>query len=74
MFLFAFGEALQTHLIGTLALGGPDATARCSAYLSEEPDIVARRQELAGKKASLERARMELMSATFDGVEMSTPL
>lgn len=73
MFLFAFGEALQTHLIRTLALGVPDATARCSAYLSEEPDIVARRQELAGKKASLERARMELMSATFDGVEMSTP-
>ena len=55
-------------MIGSLALGGPDATARCSAYLSEESDVVARRQELSGKKTSLERARMELMNVSFDDV------
>ena len=69
MFLFAFGKALQTHLIRTLALGGPDSAARCSAYLSEEPDVAARRLHLAGKKASLERARMELMRMARGGYE-----
>ncbi|KAH9909434.1 Dynamin central region-domain-containing protein [Fomitopsis serialis] len=56
-----------------LALGTPDAAARCATYLSEELDIVSRRQELTGKKTSLEKAKMELMSASLAGVEVSAP-
>ncbi|KAH9843658.1 P-loop containing nucleoside triphosphate hydrolase protein [Rhodofomes roseus] len=70
-FLYAFAEALQFHLIENLALGAPDAAARCTAYLSEDLDIVMRRQELTGRKASLEKAKLELMSVSFAGVELS---
>ncbi|TFY58284.1 hypothetical protein EVJ58_g6511 [Rhodofomes roseus] len=70
-FLYAFAEALQLHLIENLALGAPDAAARCTAYLSEDLDIVMRRQELTGRKASLEKAKLELMSVSFAGVELS---
>ncbi|KAH9928963.1 P-loop containing nucleoside triphosphate hydrolase protein [Fomitopsis serialis] len=72
-FLFAFAEALQPHLIEDLALGKPDAAARCATYLVEDLDIVTRRQELIGRKTSLKKARMELMNASLAGVDLSAP-
>ncbi|KZT74598.1 hypothetical protein DAEQUDRAFT_660676 [Daedalea quercina L-15889] len=71
IFFFAFLDGLQLHLIQKLGLGTTDANVRCSAYLSEDPDIVACRKELTGKKMSLEKAKRELMSASLDGVVMS---
>ncbi len=61
-FLFAFAESLQGCLIEKLGLGMPNSTTRCATYLSEEPDVVARRDELTSKKARLQTIQTELFN------------
>ncbi|OCH87803.1 hypothetical protein OBBRIDRAFT_827487 [Obba rivulosa] len=62
MFLYALAEALQPFLIDKLGIGATNAAARCRAYLSEEPSVVALREELSGRKRRLEGVQMELFN------------
>lgn len=59
-FLFAFAQSLQPFLIEKLGLGSPTASARCAAYLAEDPVVVAEREELTGRKKRLEAVQVEL--------------
>ncbi len=61
-FLFAFAESLQTCLIEKLGLGSPNYATRCAMYLSEDPSVVARRDELKSKKARLNTVQNELFN------------
>ena len=60
-FLKAFGEELHMHLTRQLGLGTADAVAKCAAYLEEDPHVVARREELTGRKQRLENVQEELL-------------
>ena len=51
---------LQTFLINKMALGAPDAPQRCARLLAEDPNIIARRDELTLRKKRLETVRAEL--------------
>lgn len=60
MFLFAFADQLQSHLIEKLGLGSPNARLRCTGYLAEDPAVVAEREELIGRQKRLEAVQTEL--------------
>ncbi|GBE86763.1 P-loop containing nucleoside triphosphate hydrolase protein [Sparassis latifolia] len=62
LFLYAFAEDLQAFLLNKLGLGGPNATARCEAYLVEDAGVVAAREELTSKKKRLESVQVELFN------------
>ncbi|KAK7676574.1 hypothetical protein QCA50_020450 [Cerrena zonata] len=61
-FLFSFSELLQSFLIEKLALGTADSASRCAKYLSEDPGVVAEREELLSKKKRLDSIRTELVN------------
>ncbi len=52
-FLYAFCESLQDCAFEKLGLGAPDAKSKCDFYLSEDPNVAARREALNAKKARL---------------------
>jgi hypothetical protein len=60
MFIKRVGKELQPFLISKFELGTAAATARCAAYLAEDPDLVAKREELAARKKRLEKVQLEL--------------
>ncbi|KAI0791138.1 P-loop containing nucleoside triphosphate hydrolase protein [Abortiporus biennis] len=59
-FLFPFADELQGFLIAKLGLGASNATSRCSAFLTEDPNIVAERDDLINRKKRLESVQQEL--------------
>ncbi|KAJ2990797.1 hypothetical protein NUW54_g8371 [Trametes sanguinea] len=59
-FLYAFAAALHERLFERLGLGAANAQARCSAYIAEDPTVVATRDELVAKKKRLENVRRAL--------------
>jgi len=59
-FVRAIGHGLQPFLISKFELGTPAGNARCTAYLQEDPDIVAKREELIGRRKRLEKVQIEL--------------
>ncbi len=61
-FLFALADSLQAFLIEKLGLGSQTSAMRCATYLSEDPNIVARRNELNSKKARLIAIQNELFN------------
>ncbi|KAI0686945.1 P-loop containing nucleoside triphosphate hydrolase protein [Cytidiella melzeri] len=61
--LYAFADELQKNLISALGLSGVDAVAKCAAYLAEDPNVVAEREELLARKTRLLSVQAELMSA-----------
>ena len=60
MFIKAVGSELQPYLISKFELGSPTATARCAAYLAEDPNLISKREELAARKKRLEKVQLEL--------------
>lgn len=60
LFLYGLSERLQDTLIEKLGLGSARSTERCTAYLSEDPGVVAARDELMGKRDRLESVQKEL--------------
>ncbi|GJE96959.1 Dynamin domain-conaining protein [Phanerochaete sordida] len=61
-FLTMFSNRLQEFLLSKLGIGGPNSSARCAAYLAEDPVVVAEREELTGKKKRLEAVQAELLN------------
>lgn len=61
-FLFSFATSLQAFLNEKLELGTANAASRCETYLSEDPNIVAEREELVSKKKRLESIQNELFN------------
>ncbi|KAI0820111.1 P-loop containing nucleoside triphosphate hydrolase protein [Trametes gibbosa] len=61
-FLYAFAEKLHERLFERLGLGAHNAAARCSAYIAEDPTIVAARDELLAKKKRLENVQRALFN------------
>jgi hypothetical protein len=59
-FVRAIGHALQDFLISKFELGTLAGNARCAAYLQEDEDIVAKREELIGRRKRLEKVQIEL--------------
>lgn len=51
---------IQPFLLDRLMLGSTDAARRCERYFAEDPAVVARRQELVARKATLENVKAEL--------------
>ncbi|PSR74398.1 hypothetical protein PHLCEN_2v9906 [Hermanssonia centrifuga] len=60
--LSAFAESLQACLIEKLGLGSPNCATRCAMYLSEDPSVVAKRDELKSRKARLSTVQNELFN------------
>ena len=60
MFIKRIGKELQAFLISKFELGTATATTRCSAYLAEDPNLIAKREELAARKKRLEKVQLEL--------------
>lgn len=56
----AVAKTMQPFLIEKLGLGTVSGSARCAAYLAEDPNIVARREELVARKRRLESVDTEL--------------
>ncbi|KAF7319138.1 hypothetical protein HMN09_00250200 [Mycena chlorophos] len=59
-FLRAISNSLQKELISAFQLGGEGADARCAMYLTEDPMVVAKRDELMARRKRLEAVQMEL--------------
>lgn len=60
LFVKAIAEGLQQFLIRKLGLGTEKASARCKAFLAEDPLVVAKRSELAGRKERLQAVLEQL--------------
>ncbi|KAJ7032332.1 P-loop containing nucleoside triphosphate hydrolase protein [Mycena alexandri] len=61
-FVKALAKGLQGNLIREFKLGQPEAHARCAAYLTEDPAVVAKRGELAQRMKMLEGVQRDLLS------------
>jgi len=61
-FLHALGKDIQGALIDGVGLGSDKATERATMYLTEDPDIVVRREELLAKKQRLDGVLEKLFS------------
>ena len=59
-FVRAVANKLLPFLIKKFELGTPNATGRCTKYLEEDPNVVARRDELIARKKRLESVTAEL--------------
>ncbi|EPQ51166.1 hypothetical protein GLOTRDRAFT_133483 [Gloeophyllum trabeum ATCC 11539] len=60
MFVQALGKELQLFLISGLALGTADATLKCAAYLAEDPETRALREEVVARRRRLHDVALEL--------------
>ena len=61
-FVKAITKELQNFLILELGLGTVNAGDRCTKYLAEDPNVVARRDELLARKNRLESVKVELQN------------
>lgn len=61
-FIYSFAEELQDRLVEKLGLVSNDARDRCSAYLAEDPHVVAIREELTARRRRLEKVQEELLN------------
>jgi hypothetical protein len=61
-FVKAITKELQPFLISELGLGTSHANDRCAKYLAENPNVVARRDELVSRKNRLESVKIELQN------------
>lgn len=61
-FVKAITKELQPFLISELGLGSAHANDRCAKYLAENPNVVARRDELVSRKNRLESVKIELQN------------
>jgi hypothetical protein len=61
-FVKAITKELQNFLISELGLGTEHANDRCAKYLADDPNVVARRDELLARKNRLESVKMELQN------------
>ena len=61
-FLYAFADTIRARLFERLGLGTPNAHQRCVAYVAEDPNVVATRDELLTKKKRLENVRQALFT------------
>ena len=61
-FVRAIANELLPFLIEKFEIGTADATSRCRIYLAEDPNLVARRDELTAQKKRLESVAAELHS------------
>ncbi|KAI0363545.1 hypothetical protein BV20DRAFT_1031177 [Pilatotrama ljubarskyi] len=61
-FLYAFAKQLHERLFERLGLGVANAAQRCSAYIAEDPTVVAARDELLSKKRRLENVQRALFN------------
>lgn len=61
-FVKAITKELQNFLISNLGLGTANANDRCGKYLAEDPNIVARRDELVSRKNRLDGVKIELQN------------
>ncbi|KAF8878222.1 P-loop containing nucleoside triphosphate hydrolase protein [Infundibulicybe gibba] len=59
-FVRALGKELLPFFISKFELGTSDSNARCAAYLAEAPLLIAKREELLGRKRRLESVQREL--------------
>ena len=50
-------------MIEALGLGADNASAKCSAYLAEDPNIIAEREELLARRKRLLNVQAELRQA-----------
>ena len=48
-FLGLFSKNLQEFLLSKLGIGAANASARCAAYLAEDPGVAAAREALLAK-------------------------
>jgi hypothetical protein len=55
-----FNRTIDEILFKELALGTEDARMRCKELLDEAPAVINRRNDLTGKLAKLEAARLEV--------------
>lgn len=55
-------KELQDYMILELGLGTSNAGDRCARYLAEDPNTVARRDELLARKTRLESVKVELQN------------
>ncbi len=58
------GRELPLHLIGKLGLGSAEGNKTCAKYLTEDPEVAAKREELVARKKRLERVIQELSQFT----------
>ncbi|KAF9021368.1 hypothetical protein BDZ89DRAFT_1071439 [Hymenopellis radicata] len=63
-FVKAVGRELPSHLIGKLGLGSTEGNKTCAKYLTEDPEVAARREELVARKKRLEKVIQELSQFT----------
>lgn len=61
-FIKAITQELQSFLISELGLGTENANDRCTKYLAEDPNVIARRDELVARKNRLESVKVELQN------------
>ena len=63
-FLYAFSERLHARLFERLGLGGANASERFSEYITEDPGIVAQRDERTSnlKKKGLHNVQRALFN------------
>lgn len=60
-FVKALAKEIQPFLIAKFELGTDNANTRCAMYLAEDPNIVAKRDELTARKKRLESVHQELI-------------
>lgn len=61
--LYAFANDLQGHLIEELELGAENVSAKCAAYLAEDPNVVAEREQLLFRRKRLLTVQAEMRNA-----------
>ena len=59
-FVKAIFKGLQNFLISELGLGAADSSSRCAKYLAEDPNVIARRDDLVARSKRLESVKTEL--------------
>lgn len=61
-FIKAIPKDIQGFLISKLELGDGDAVKRCTNYLAEDSNMVARRDELMAREKRLKGVKSQLRS------------
>ena len=62
-----FNRTIDEILFKELALGAENAHLICKAFLDEAPEVINRRNDLAGKVVKLEIARLEVQKVGKTG-------
>ncbi|TFY83071.1 hypothetical protein EWM64_g941 [Hericium alpestre] len=62
VFLKGVQNDIQNFLLEKIQIGGKDGRDLCARYLAEDPDVVARRDEIMARQETLEKVKAELYS------------